>query len=63
MHKDIISQNIKLSDTKMIINETKFEMIENVKYLVYYIKREFEPVMCDKCGKVVYKVKDIENEK
>lgn len=34
MHKDIISQNIKLIDTKMIINETKFEMIENVEYCI-----------------------------
>ena len=34
MHKDIISQNIKLIDTKMIINETKFEMIEKVEYCI-----------------------------
>ena len=34
MHKDIISQNIKLIDTKMIINEIKFEMIEKVEYCI-----------------------------
>ena len=36
---------------------------QNIKYLVYYFKREFESVMCDKCGKVVYKVKDYRERK
>ena len=36
---------------------------QNIKYLVYYVKREFESVMCDTCGKVVYKVKDYRERK
>lgn len=55
MHNDIITQNVKLIDKKLIINDKKFETIKNVKYLVYYVSREFEPVICERCGCVVYK--------
>ena len=58
MHNDIITQNIKLIDEKLIINEKKFEIINDTKYIVYYVSREFEPTICDRCGCVVYKVKD-----
>ena len=58
MHNDIITQNIKLIDEKLIINERKFEIINDIKYFVFYISREFEPEICDRCGCVVYKVKD-----
>jgi transposase len=58
MHNDIITQNVKLIDKKMIINETKIEIIKSTKYLVYYVSREFEPVVCEKCGVLVHKVKD-----
>lgn len=58
MHNDIISQNVKLIDKKMIINEKSFKTIKGVKTLVYYVSREFEPTVCSKCGCVVYKVKD-----
>ena len=58
MHNDIITQNIKLIDEKLIINERKFEIINDIKYLVYYVSREFKPVICERCGCIVYKVKD-----
>lgn len=58
MHNDIITQNIKLIDEKLIINEKKFEIINGIKYLVFYVSREFEPKICDRCGCVIYKVKD-----
>ena len=50
MHNDIITQNIKLIDEKLIINEKKFEKINGIKYLVFYVSREFEPKICDRCG-------------
>ena len=56
MHNDIITQNIKLIDEKLIINERKFEIINDIKYLVYYVSREFEPVICERCGCLVYKI-------
>ena len=31
MHNDIITQNIKLIDEKLIINEKKFEIINGIK--------------------------------
>ena len=49
MHNDIITQNIKLIDEKLIINEKKFEIINDAKYIVYYVSREFEPTICDRC--------------
>ncbi len=58
MHNDIISQNVKLIDKKMIINEKSFETIKGVKTIVYYVSREFEPTVCRKCGCVVHKIKD-----
>ena len=58
MHNDIITQNIKLIDEKLIINERKFEIINDIKYFVFYVSREFEPKICDRCRCVVYKVKD-----
>ena len=50
MHDNIITQNIKLIDTKMIINEVKFEISDDTKYLLYYVTREFEPKICERCG-------------
>ena len=41
MHNDIITQNIKLIDEKLIINDKKLETINGVKCLVYYVSREF----------------------
>ena len=58
MHNDIITQNIKLIDEKLIINERKFETINNIKYLVFYVSREFEPTICKRCGSLVHKVKE-----
>ena len=58
MHNDIITQNIKLIDEKLIINERKIEIINDIKYFVFYVSREFEPKICDRCRCVVYKVKD-----
>ena len=58
MHNDIIAQNIKLIDEKLIIDESRLEIIKNTKYLVFYVSREFEPKKCDKCGSVVYRVKE-----
>ena len=55
MHNDIITQNIKLIDEKLIINEKKFEIINGIKYLVFYVSREFEPTICDRCGTLVHK--------
>ena len=49
MHNDIITQNIKLIDEKLIINDKKFELIDGIKYIVYYVSREFEPKICDRC--------------
>ena len=58
MHNDIITQNIKLIDEKLIINERKFEIINDIKYVVYYVSREFEPTICERCGCVVYRIKE-----
>lgn len=58
MHNDIITQNVKLIDGKLLINDKKIETINDVKYLVFYVSREFEPVICERCGCMVYKVKD-----
>ncbi|MFR1524313.1 MAG: transposase [Bacilli bacterium] len=55
MHNDIISQNIKLIDEKLIIDAKKFEIISEIKYLVYYVSREFEPTICENCGCMVHK--------
>ena len=55
MHGNIITQNIKLIDEKLIINDKKFELIDDTKYIVYYVSREFEPKICDRCGCLVYK--------
>lgn len=41
MHNDIITQNIKLIDEKLLINDKRFETINGIKYLVYYVSREF----------------------
>ena len=49
MHDNIITQNIKLIDEKLIINDKKFELIDGIKYIVYYVSREFEPKICDRC--------------
>ena len=48
MHNDIITQNIKLIDEKLIINEKKFEIINGIKYFVFYVSRDFEPTICDR---------------
>lgn len=48
MHNEIITQNIKLFDEKIIINERKFEIIDDIKYIVFYVSREFEPKICDR---------------
>lgn len=58
MHNDIIAQNVKLIDEKLIIKDRKIETIKEEKYLVYYVTREFEPKICDRCGSCVFKVKD-----
>ena len=50
MHGNIITQNIKLIDEKLINNDKKFELIDDTKYIVYYVSREFEPKICDRCG-------------
>ena len=63
MHGNIITQNIKLIDEKLIINDKKFELIDDTKYIVYYVSREFEPKICDRCGSVVCKVKDYRERK
>lgn len=55
MHDNIITHNIKLIDEKLIINNKKFELIDDTKYIVYYVSREFEPKICDRCGCLVYK--------
>ena len=47
MYNDIISQKVKLMDEKLTINGKKFEIIKGVKYLVYYVSRQFEPVVCE----------------
>ena len=64
MHENIISQNIKLIDNKLIINESKYETIKENRYLVYYVSREFEPVICERCGSCVnkthgYKIRNV----
>ncbi len=56
MHDNIITQNVKLIDEKIIINEIKCEEIKGVKYLVYYVSREFEPTISKKFGCLVHKV-------
>ena len=48
---------------KLIINDKKFELIDDTKYIVYYVSREFEPKICDRCGSVVCKVKDYRERK
>lgn len=58
MHNDIIAQNVNLIDEKLIIKECKIETIKEQKYLVYYVTREYEPKVCDRCGSCVFKVKD-----
>ena len=58
MHNDIITQNIKLIDEKLIINEKKFEIINGIKYLVFYVSREFEPKICDRYGMMSFKKGD-----
>ena len=58
MYNNIISQNIKLIDELLIINDTKFEIIKDQKVLVYYVSRKLESIICKNCGCVVYKIKD-----
>ena len=58
MHDNIITQNVKLIDEKIIIDEIKSEEIRGVKYLVYNVSREFEPTICKECGCLVHKIKD-----
>ena len=60
MHNVIISQNLKLLDNKLIFNEDKemFETIKDIKYRVLEVTREFEPVLCPKCGNLVHKTKE-----
>ena len=58
MYNDIISQNVKLMEEKLIINGKKFEIIKGVKYLVYYVSRQFEPVVCERCGCLVHRIKE-----
>ena len=60
MHNVIISQNLKLLDNKLILNKEKemFEIIKGTKYRVLEVSREFEPVVCSKCGNLVYKTKE-----
>ena len=55
MHNDIITQNVKLIDEKLIINDKKIESVKGIKYLIYYVSREFEPTICDRCGSLVHK--------
>ena len=55
MHNDIITQNVKLIDEKLIINDKKIESVKSIKYLIYYVSREFEPTICDRCGSLVHK--------
>ena len=56
MHNDIITQNIKLIDERLLINDKRFETINGIKYLVYYVSREFEPTICERCGCLVFKI-------
>ena len=63
MHNDIITQNIKLIDEKLIINDKKLETINGVKCLVYYVSREFEPTVCERCGCVVFKINSYQTRK
>lgn len=58
MYNDIISQKVKLMDEKLTINGKKFEIIKGVKYLVYYVSRQFEPVVCEQCGCLVHRIKE-----
>ena len=60
MHNVIISQNLKLLDNKLIFNEEKkmFELIDGVKYRIFEVTREFEPVICPRCGLLVHKTKE-----
>lgn len=58
MYNDILTHNIKLIDEKMIINDVKNEIINGTKYKVYYVTREFEPVVCPECGSFVYRIKE-----
>lgn len=57
MYNDIISQNVKLMDEKLIISGKKFEIIKGVKYLVYYVSKQFEPILCEQCGCLVHRIK------
>ena len=56
MQNDIITKNIKSIDEKLIINEKKFEIIDDVKYLVFLVSREFEPAICERCGVLLRKL-------
>lgn len=60
MHENIISQNIKLLDDKLIFEneKEKFEIIDNIKYRVLYVTREFTPIVCKACGCLVTKTKE-----
>lgn len=57
MHNDIITQNIKLIDEKLIIikKSLKLQMMLNIQF---FVSREFEPAICERCGCVVYKIKE-----
>ena len=60
MHDIIIAQNLKLLDKKLIIDENynMFEVIEGIKYRVLKVSREFEPIICPKCRRIVHKTKE-----
>lgn len=58
MYNDIITQNVKLIDEKMIIKGKKFEIINGIKYLVYDVSRELQPTFCSRCGCEVSHIKE-----
>ena len=58
MNNDIITQNIKLMDEKMIIDK-HYQVKEDNRLLdVYEVSRQFEPVICKRCGALVCKIKE-----
>lgn len=60
MHDNIISQNIKLLDDKLIFENIKkeLEIIDIVKNKVLNVTREFTPIFCRECGCLVPKTKE-----
>lgn len=55
MHNNIITQNIILLDKKLIINEICLKTEDGKKYYNIKVTREYEPVICERCGCVVTK--------